>query len=299
LEPWEMEFWKDSRARVLEGEPLSRHTSFRIGGPATLVVPDSAEELSEILDGMRRAGGGGGFRLLGKGTNLLVSEKGLAEPVVKLSEKGFGGVRAEGTRIVAGAAAPLAKLLWAAAEEGLSGLEALAGIPGSVGGAVRMNAGGKELQIGRRVVEVEAVDPGGGSKRIGGRELSFGYRASSLSGSIVTEVRLELERSSSPDVRGRMREYLEAKRRSQPLGEPSAGCVFKNPAEIPAGRLIDELGMKGIRVGGARVSEKHANYIVSDGTASFADVVELIGTIRDRASVERGIRLELEIEIWE
>jgi UDP-N-acetylmuramate dehydrogenase len=186
-----------------------------------------------------------------------------------------------------------------AAAAGLSGLEGLAGIPGTVGGALVMNAGGRYGCIGDVVKEVEALDSGGGKVLLDAAGAGFAYRRSRLGGLVVTACRLGLTAEDPEVVRKRTREVLKEKRSSQPLSAASAGCVFRNPsADLPAGRLIEELGLKGRRAGGAAISERHANYIVNLGGAACGDVLELIDAVREAARRGRGVELELEVEVW-
>jgi UDP-N-acetylmuramate dehydrogenase len=283
---------------VIRDFPLGKATTFGIGGPAQMLArPRSAAELGRLLaeagaEGLR-------VRMLGGGSNLLVADEGVKGLVVRLSGKAFAALEQRPGGLVAGAGTPLARLVREAAAAGLSGVESLAGIPGTVGGALIMNAGGKYGCIGDLVEEVQALSPDGKPVSFTRQECGFGYRTSKLRGLVLTGCRLALTADEPKAVGERARRVLAEKRRSQPLRIPSAGCVFKNPAGgAPAGQLIEELGFKGRRVGGAMVSELHANYIVNVGGARCSEVLELIDAIREAAAKARGVELELEIEIW-
>jgi UDP-N-acetylmuramate dehydrogenase len=236
-------------------------------------------------------------RVLGRGTNVLVRSGGI-EGAVLIAGASLGRLERAGNTVVAGSGVPLARLLSFCAGEGLAGLEGLAGIPGSIGGAVVMNAGSHGVTVGERLTKVVTFEPGKSSRAIDAAELEFGYRSTSLpSRAIVESVSLELERGDPDDIRACQREMLDRKWRAQPCGMRSAGCIFKNPSEAPAGLLIDQAGLKGTRVGGAVVSDQHANFIVNDRGATADDVEELIQLVRDRVREGSGVELELEIEV--
>ena len=276
---------------VMREEPLSRHTSFGLGGAARYFVrPETREDFRVTLQVLR--GEGIPHVLLGGGTNLLPTDGGYDGVVVHT--RGLRRLWRRGSGLVAEAGAGLPGVLRAAEKAGLSGLEPLAGIPGTVGGAVVMNAGGKWGAIGERVHSVRVCD-GGAVREIPGREISFRYRGSSLFGRALLEVVLDLEPDDPARIRRRMDEYLAYRRRTQPLGKRSAGCIFKNPAKRPAGALIEEAGLKGRREGGALVSRRHANFIVNDRRATARDVRTLIRIIRE--AVRHRFRVELELEV--
>jgi UDP-N-acetylmuramate dehydrogenase len=293
-----MSFSSDFDDIVTRGFPLGKATTFGIGGPAEMLArPRSAEELGRLLTAA--AAEGLEVRFLGAGSNLLVADEGVKGLVVKLAGRAFASLEQVPGGFSAGAGVPLARLVREAASAGLAGVENLAGIPGSVGGALVMNAGGKYGCIGDAVEEVRALDPAGKAIGLNREQCGFGYRSSKLRGMAVTGCRLGLVPDAPAAVAERTRKVRAEKRRTQPLGLPSAGCVFKNPRpDLPAGRLIEELGFKGRRVGGAAVSELHANYIVNAGGARCGEVLELIDAIREAASKARGVELELEVEIW-
>jgi UDP-N-acetylmuramate dehydrogenase len=278
---------------VLENEPLSRHTSFGIGGPADYYIrPDSEKELTEVLRIIR--GQGLAVMIVGRGTNLLVGDGGFRGAVVDL-RNACRRLERDGDRVIAGAGLAVSELLDYCLSEELGGLEFMAGIPGSVGGAVRINAGAWGLGVGDRVETVRGYDPSGREMILEGREIGFGYRQAGFpSGLIITETRLSLEPEKAGTIAGKMSDYRR-RRRHQPADQKCAGSVFKNPASAPAGRLIEEAGCKGLNVGDAQVSPRHANFIVNLEQATAASVRELIEQVRRRVKDHSGIELELEI----
>jgi len=281
--------------------PLAPLTSFRIGGPARYLVTargvDDMDRAIRIAEAERLP-----LKILGGGSNILVADEGVEAVVLRLDPAGaFGRADIDGNVLRAGGAAKTGKLIALAEREGLSGLEPLAGIPGTIAGAIRMNAGGRGGTVGPLVRCVRALDleAGGGLIELGPDEMEFSYRTSSLTGMIILGVELELQIADPKKVGEATREWLRRRRATQPGGEHSAGCVFRNPSDAAAGELIDGLGLKGVTAGGASISEVHANYIVASGGAKASDVRELIELVRERALRERGVALELEIEIWE
>jgi UDP-N-acetylmuramate dehydrogenase len=281
-----------------ENVVLAGATTLGIGGPARMLArPRSREELARLLGAAGEAGLR--VRVLGAGSNLLIADEGVDGVVVKLAGRRLATLELLPGAVRCGAGLALPRLVRETCAGGLSGLEGLAGIPGALGGALRMNAGGHYGAIGDAVREIHAVDLGGAEVQLTAEQAGFGYRRSDLEGLVLTGCVLDLTAEDPETVRRRAREVLEEKRACQPLNAASAGCVFRNPpGDVAAGRLIEELGFKGRRAGGAKVSELHANYIVNTGGARCGDVLELIDAIREAASRERGIHLELELEIW-
>jgi UDP-N-acetylmuramate dehydrogenase len=274
-------------------EPLSRYTSFGLGGTARYYVrPGTREDFRVTLQVLQ--GEGTRHLLLGGGTNLIPADGEYDGVVVHTC--GLRRLWRRRHSIVAEAGVALPRLLRAAERAGLSGLEALAGIPGTVGGAVVMNAGGKWGAIGERVHSVRVCD-GGEVREIPGKEISFRYRGSSLLGRALLEVNLALEPDDPERIRRRRDGYLAYRRRTQPLGKRSAGCIFKNPAKKPAGALIEEAGLKGCREGGAIVSRRHANFILNDRCATARDVRTLIRIIREAVRHRFHVELELEVKL--
>jgi len=277
-------------------EPMARHTSFGLGGPADVLVepPDvgSFRACSDLL-----AEESVPTRVLGRGTNILVRSGGI-DGAVLVTKGALSGLERQGATVSAAGGTSLPGLLQFCADEGLAGLEALAGIPGSVGGAVVTNAGSHGTEIADLISEIAVFEPGGGSRKLEAAELGAGYRSSSLPvGGVVESVTFSLAEDDPEDIGHRQKEFLDRKWRTQPCGMRSAGCVFKNPDAGPAGLLIDRANLKGVRVGGAVVSDQHANFIVNDRGATADDVERLIDLVREKVREETGVELELEIEL--
>jgi len=276
---------------------LADHTTMRIGGAAQLVEFSCRDDLAELLERPHR--------WLGKGANLLIGDAGVTEPVVTLghafAELEVGTMRGGRATVRAGAGLDLAKLMAATIAAGLAGPEGLAGVPASVGGALRMNAGTSTCWMLDWVSRVEVVLPGDTTPRwLERAALPAAYRTCGLpDGVVFLGCEMELAADDPVKLKTTATRLKQAKAASQPLAARSAGCVFKNPSrEQPAGKLIDELGLKGTRVGAAMVSPIHANFIVNEGSASAADVAGLVKLIRSRAWRERGVVLHMEIETW-
>lgn len=280
---------------VLEREPLWKWTTLRAGGPADrLVFPESPEELAALME--RRP------FILGGGSNLLVADAGIRGDVVCLA-KGFARVeiverRGGMARVYAGAGARLARLAAACYRAGLTGMEFAHGIPGLVGGALIMNAGTGEGEMKDVVELVTVMERGGAQRGIAADECGFAYRGSALAArGVVTGAFLRLREGERETIRQKMRRLQRARMAAQPLDLPSAGSVFKNPPGESAWRLIAQAGLRGARVGGAQVSEKHANFIVNTGGATAKDVVALMETIERRVEETSGVTLEREIRL--
>jgi UDP-N-acetylmuramate dehydrogenase len=276
--------------------PMSELTSFRIGGPADLILfPSCVKDLQMVMSLF----GQEGVKALplGNGTNILVSDRGVREPLISLSH-GFREIKSEGTKVTAGGGVGLAQLLRFGADSALNGLEPLAGIPGTVGGAIKMNAGIRGTEIGNVVSSLMIIDSSGQIRRLKRDEVHFGYRSIDLpKETIILQGEFSLQKGKAEDIKERMEAILRTRSKTQPLSLPSAGSIFRNPRGIPAGQLIEELGLKGYRIGDAMVSTIHANFIVNLGAACAKDVIGLIDVIRERVYQEIGITLELEVEI--
>ncbi len=282
---------------VRQEQDMSAVTTFRLGGPAEyFIIPRSEDELREVL--ARCAKGELALHVLGNGSNVLVNDEGLRGAVIQLDPKGFGGLTIEENLVRIGASSSLSKLVSGSAEAHLSGVEPLVGIPGWVGGAVKMNAGGSFGDIGQVVERVKVMDTRGTTFYREKDDLAFGYRSSNISARFILEVELRLAEDDEKRIAKFMKEIWFAKKNSQPMANRSAGCVFKNPRGMSAGALIDQTGLKGTRVGGAAVSRKHANYIVAGPEATSKDVRDLIDLIRTRVHERTETYLELELEIW-
>ncbi|MGM9618571.1 MAG: UDP-N-acetylmuramate dehydrogenase [Oscillospiraceae bacterium] len=280
-------------------EPMCRHTSFRIGGPARrMAFPKTGEELAAALRLAEDCGGK--CFLLGNGTNLLVADEGLDALVVDTTRylKGMELLE-DGVTLRAEAGVSLAALAVFAAKHSLTGLEFAHGIPGSLGGALAMNAGAYGGEMAQVVTRAAALGEDGAVRVLTAEELSFGYRCSvfSESGAAALWAELRLAKGEESAIRGRMEELMQRRRASQPLELPSAGSVFKRPAGHFAGALVEKNGFKGVGVGGAQVSEKHAGFIVNTGGATCADVLALIAQIQRTVLERDGVALETEVRI--
>ena len=283
---------------LLENEPMSAHTSFRIGGPARAVaLPRTGEETASLVALLRASGER--MLVMGNGTNLLCADGPLDIFVVKMDES-MAYVRREGDEgLRAGAGIPLARLAQRALEFSLGGLEFAHGIPGTLGGAVSMDAGAYGGEMKDVVVSALYVDSLGEIKERRGAALDFAYRRSAFSDTddVIVESVLSLRRDDAEAVSARMRELGEKRRASQPLDMPSAGSTFKRPVGGYAAALIDEAGLKGFAIGGAQVSEKHAGFVVNRGGATFADVTALMAHIQKTVHDRSGILLESEVKL--
>jgi len=278
---------------------LGKATTIGVGGNAEYFArPRTEEELCEVLARAEKAGMV--VRALGRGSNLLVRDEGVPGLVVQLDPDGFGRIAVEDDLLKAGAAAPLAKVVAEAARSGLAGVECLVGIPGSVGGAVRMNAGGAHGDIGQTIERVSVMDSHGQIYYRERDDILFGYRTSNIIARFILGAELRLMPDAPRDITARMKRIWIAKKNSQPMSAPSAGCVFRNPRGLAAGMMIDQCGLKGAAVGGAVVSRKHANYIVikDKEAGKAADVLALIELVRNAVKERFSVSLELEIEIW-
>lgn len=285
-------------ADVLRDEPLSRRTSYRIGGPAALVVvAHSYGALQRTLEVLAQEGVE--WVLLGKGSNVLVSDKGYDGCVILLDgEFSRMKVSAEEATITAGGGAQLARVVNQAMKSGLSGLEFCVGIPGTLGGAVSMDAGTRREWIGPRVRDLVVLRPGEGMHRYAGGEIEWGYRRTSLPTSeIILEATLGLEPGDPALITRDMEERLRRRREAQPLSRPSCGSVFRNPPERSAGLLIQSCGLSGAEQGAAQISPEHANFIVNRGGATAADVVALIRRAHDAVLDRHGVDLACEVKL--
>jgi len=286
-----------SRATLIRrDEPLAKRTTLRVGGPADVYVePASEADLAAVLKFCGQHGVK--FFTLGRGSNLLVRDGGFRGVVICLAHPNFSHIQVVGVRLRCGAGAKLKQVAVEAKRRGLSGLEFLEGIPGSVGGALRMNAGAMGGATFDVVKAIRVMDYFGTVHELVPGLFQVEYRCCPLlTNHIALSVVFQGTSTPREAVERRMNEFSHKRWESQPAA-PSAGCMFKNPAAMPAGKLIDELGLKGTRVGGAMVSVEHGNFIVNDGRATARDVLELIELVKRCAKTERGIELQPEVEI--
>jgi UDP-N-acetylmuramate--L-alanine ligase/UDP-N-acetylenolpyruvoylglucosamine reductase len=284
------------KSKIRRNEPMSRHTSMRVGGPAEFwVEPANERDLARLLHycHVREIP----VTVTGRGTNLLVLDGGIPGVVISLSNDEFTKVEVDGERLIARAGARLKAIVGVAARHQLSGLEFMEGIPGSLGGALRMNAGAMGRQTFDVVEWVRYISYAGDTYDAEAKSLPVTYRSCPVfHNHIALSAILRGTKAERKAIDNRLKAFAQRRWASQPA-KPSAGCIFKNPEKIPAGKLIEELGLKGLSIGGARVSEMHGNFIVNEGRATASDVMQLIAAIRQRARQERGIELEPEVMI--
>lgn len=284
---------------VLWDEPMKNHTSFKIGGPAAaLCAPKDRQQLRELVGFVQREGVDSWY--IGSGSNLLVSDEGLNGIAILLDSSFDGEIELDGTVLLAPAGKKLSAVCAAACAAGLTGLEFAYGIPGSVGGAVYMNAGAYGGEMKDRLLWVEYLAPTGEIVRLEQEQLSLSYRHSrfmeeGMEGSCIVRAAFGLQRGEKAAIQSEMDRILNQRRQKQPLEYPSAGSTFKRPQGAYAAQLIDECGLKGFTVGGAQVSEKHAGFVINTGKATCADVLELTRQVRECVQEKTGYLLELEV----
>lgn len=287
-----------STAQVLEHEPMARHTTMRVGGPAEILFSPASE--GELLFAVREAKRAGApFRIIGNGSNLLVLDGGLPGLTIRLGEA-FSKISVDGNQIRAQAGALLSRVAAAARDASLTGLEFASGIPGSAGGGMAMNAGAYGGQLSDVFEGCRALDPETGIiSALSPAEMALGYRESAAlsRGLIVTEAAFRLTAGDRSAIQAKMDDLSARRREKQPLNLPSAGSTFKRPEGYFAGALIEQAGLKGVRVGGACVSEKHAGFVVNDRNATARDVLDLIRLVQARVLEHSGVRLETEVRI--
>jgi len=286
---------KEMEGEIRRDEPMSAHTWLGVGGPADLFV--SPRDRDELARGVAiLAEEGIPFLVIGNGSNVVVRDKGIRGAVLTLT-RALNTFAIDGRIIRAGAGMGLSRLIDSSLDHSLRGLEFAAGIPGTVGGAVKVNAGSHGGEIGGSIRSVDLMDASGETFARRAEDLGFSYRTSLISRDwIILEAEIELEEGEGEEGRRRIAELLGERRRTQPTGR-SAGCIFRNPKGAAAGMLIDRAGLKGLRVGGARVSERHANFILTEPGASADDVIDLITQVREQVERRSGVELELEVEI--
>lgn len=277
--------------------PLGPLTWFRVGGVAQYVVtPRSFDELQAAVTCCHEQQIP--VRILGGGSNVLIRDEGVAGAIFRLTHEAFSKIEIDGTTVRCGAGVFLSHLISETVKVGLAGLDTLVGIPGTVGGALRGNSGGRSGDIGQFVKSVTVLTAAGERVTRTEDELDFAYRHSSLNDLVILEATLALQRDTSEEITRRMKKLWITRKATQPLASQSAGCVFKNPRGLSAGALIDQAGLKGTRIGGAEISDRHANFIVTTQGATSADVQRLIDLTRAKVSEQFGVDLELEVQIW-
>src|SRR5580700_2040401 len=293
-----MHSFDDFRGTVKTGEPLAPLVWFRLGGPAAYFAnPRQLDELIALLNRCRQEGIA--FKILGGGSNVLIRDEGVNALVIHLESPFFSDLTVRENIVEAGAAVPLTALISHSARAGLGGLEVLTGIPGTVGGALRGNAGGRQGAIGQYVRRAMVLDVADEIQVRERDDLNFADRDSNLDEPVILSAEFELAAEDPESVVRRMRRIWIIKKENQPYGYQYSGCIFKNPApDVSAGTLIDQAGMKGTRFGGAEVSDRHANFIVAHPGAKTSDVIELIDRVRQRVWQQFGYELDLQIQVW-
>jgi UDP-N-acetylmuramate dehydrogenase len=273
------------------------HTWFQIGGPAEYFAePENADQLLALVRRCHEEGIEA--RLLGHGSNILVRDEGVPGMVIHLSAPDFCKIQVDRRQIVAGGGAVMGRMVTTAVHGGLAGLETLIGIPGTVGGALHGNAGTHGGDIGQWAAGATVVTAAGEVVERSRDDLVFGYRESSLDELAILEATFQLEEDDPRQLARRMQKQWIIRKAAQPMGHQSSGCVFKNPRGASAGELIEKAGLKGTRIGGAVVSERHANFIIAEPECTGQDVLRLIELVRSQVHDRTGVTLELEMEIW-
>lgn len=277
-------------------EPMKKHTTFRVGGPADVLVQPDETALAAILALCRQYHVS--YSFIGNGSNLLVGDRGIRGVVIEMTDP-MGNIEVDGTKITAQAGAMLSKIANTAASNGLGGMEFAAGIPGSVGGAVVMNAGAYGGEMKDIIEKVYVLDENGAQLELDRDALDLGYRHSCIPEKkyIVTKVVLELVPRNEAEIRSEMKELNEKRAEKQPLQYPSAGSTFKRPEGYFAGKLIMDAGLRGYQVGGAQVSEKHCGFVINKGDATAADICQLMRDVSDKVQAQFGVVLEPEVKM--
>lgn len=284
----------ENKIEYKKAEPMSRHTTFKIGGNADVFVKVETEDELKIVLNLTREYDAPYF-ILGRGSNLLVSDKGIEGVVISLD--GLDGMTIDGDTVVCGAGASLRAVCLAAQKASLSGLEFAYGIPGTVGGALYMNAGAYGGEMSQVVVSATAIDRDGNTHKFDLSQMKLGYRTSAFKNTdlIITSVTLKLKQGNPDEIKAAMDDFFARRRDKQPLEFPSAGSTFKRPEGHFAGALIEKNNLKGVSVGGAQVSEKHAGFVINTGGASCDDVLSLIKKVQDTVKTADGVDLEPEV----
>ncbi|MFC7392463.1 UDP-N-acetylmuramate dehydrogenase [Scopulibacillus cellulosilyticus] len=283
--------------KIRLNEPLSKHTTMKIGGPADIFVePNSIESLEKTVRLIREANVP--FRVIGRGSNLLVNDEGIRGVVIKLG-KGINHLEIEDEILRVGAGYPMVPLATIMSKKGYAGFEFAGGIPGSVGGAVYMNAGAHGSDISQIIIEARVLYPDGTLKWVSKEELNYSYRTSALQfdNGICVEAKFQLTKGDSEKIYADMQSFKDYRHSTQPYDMPCAGSIFRNPLPQHSGKLIEDAGLKGYKIGGAQISELHANFIVNAGGATAENVRDLIAFIKNTISDKNAIDLHTEIEI--
>lgn len=293
-----MELQKANVGKVIHNEPLAKHTTIKIGGPAEIFVePNSIEDLKKTMAIVTKSGAA--WRAIGRGSNLLVGDSGIKGVVIKLG-KGLDHLEVDGDIITAGGGYSLIKLTTVISKQGLSGLQFAGGIPGSVGGAVYMNAGAHGSDMSKILIKAHILFEDGTLEWLSAEELDFSYRTSLLQKKrpgICLEAVLKLEKGNREEIVAELQKNKDYRRETQPWDHPNCGSVFRNPLPHYAGQLVQESGLKGYQIGGAKISELHGNFIVNTGNATAKDVLDLIDYVKKTIYEKHSVKMETEVEI--
>lgn len=293
-----MNWWKDLKTKIKFQEPMESHTTFKIGGPAKYYAePKDTRQLKLLLKSANRYNIP--ILVIGAGSNILVNDNGVKGIVLRLNSPVFKKVSLGHNRLSVASGVSLSRLLKIAQQQGLAGLEFLAGIPGTVGGALAMNAGIPKKNIGDLVEAASVMDYRGKIRTFPKEKIRFGYRTSNLSKYIILNARFKLIKEDKREIKNRIKQYLGYRRKTQGKSRASAGCIFKNHQGLSAGKLIDLCGLKGKRVRDASISDIHANFILNQGQAQAKDVLKLMDLARRKVKAKFHITLKPEIKIWQ
>jgi UDP-N-acetylmuramate dehydrogenase len=292
-----MSFLKGFEKIMRQDEPLAMHTWFQLGGPAEYFAePETIDDLIELI--RRCAENEIPARVLGRGSNLLVADEGVPGLVIFLSSPEFRKITVSGSSITAGGGARLGRIVTTAAHRGLAGLEGLVAIPGTLGGALHGNAGTQNTDIGQWTAGATVITAAGETIQRDRDDMSFGYRHSSLDELVILDASFQLEEDDPKELSKRLQKQWILRKAAQPMGHQCAGCVFKNPRGMRAGELIEQAGLKGTRIGGAIINDRHANFIVAEPECTSGDVLRLIDLVRTQVADRLGVDLEVELDIW-
>jgi len=278
-------------------EPLAPYTWLKLGGPAQyLIEPRTVEELRDVVICCHTEQIP--LHVLGDGSNVLIRDEGVSGVVLRLVQGEFASVEISGTQVIAGAGALLSHVVSRTVAAGLTGLEDLAGIPGTIGGAIIGNAGGRSGELASKVESIQVISHTGEIETLSADLIGFEYRGSHINAPVVLSAKLQLAEGEPAEITKRLRKTWIMKKASQPLSSQSAGCIFKNPRGLSAGSLIEQAGLKGTRIGDCEVSDVHANFIITHENTTSDDILRLIDLVRSKVSDQHGVDLELEVKIW-
>ena len=291
---------KIDKEKILYNEPMKKYTTFKVGGPAECLIKiDNEADLKEILEFSKI--NNIPLTILGNGSNVIVLDSGIKgiTLIIKIEKLEIENSTSDVVKIKLGAGEKIAKIGRIFLKKGLAGFEEISGIPGTVGGATRMNAGAHGKEMKDIITKVKCLDMDGNEKIFTNAEMNFGYRTSKIKNEkyIITEIEIELTKGNTKEIKEKMDEYLNYRKEKQPIEYPSAGSTFKRGEDFITAKLIDEAGLKGLSVGGAEVSDKHAGFIINKGNATAKDILDLIEIVKEKIYEKYQKKIELEVEI--